>query len=194
MKQDKVEYKGVELELLWQEDHLKKKEQEFNDRKQSKSDKIKKVKEAKEAAEKKEAEEEESKEDDFKLPTGAILVISGLNDETMREDLKEKLSEDCQVDKDEDIAFIYYNKGESEAKLRFRKENRAKEVLEKIQKIENFEVKGAKVEVKVLEGEEETEFLKQALEDMKKVRQGRRGHKRRGGFGGRGRGGKRGRN
>ncbi len=77
---------------------------------------------------------------------------------------------------------------------RFNTEGAAKKLME--EKITSFEVKGDKVDVRVLEGEEEDAFLKQSLEDIKNRRKANKvraagGHKRRGGFQKGGRGGKR---
>lgn len=62
------------------------------------------------------------------------------------------------------------------------------------EKIKDFKVKEAEIEVKLLEGDEEKEYLDKALAVMKARKDKNRGHKRRHGGGGRGgRGGKRGR-
>ena len=183
MALDKVTYKEVDLERKWQEDYNEFKRQEFINKKKEKMEGKKKVKEAKEAAEKV-AEEEEG------LPKGAVLYIKDIGEETRREDIKEALNEVCQVS-GEDIAYVYFDKGDKEAKLRFKVEDAAKEVCAKIPEA-GLEIKGARVTVSLLEGEEEDDFLKMCLKDMKKWRSGggRGGHKRRGGFRG-GRGGKR---
>ena len=136
-----------------------------------------------------------------------MLKLDKLSETSTRETLRDKLKE-FGIEHT-DIAFIYYNKGESTACLRFKEENAAKNLLEKITASlmvkgeggddkQKFVVDGADVTVSVLEGEEEASFLAKCLSDMAENR-GRgsggrgRGHKRRGGFQG-GRGGKRHRN
>ena len=124
------------------------------------------------------------------MPTGATLVMEGLNGETMREDLKSRLAELYDVQND-DIAFVYYQKGEETAKLRFKTENAAIDLMKKVGENAKLEVKGAEAKLRVLEGEEEEQFLKKCIEDMAD-RRTMKGHKRKAGRGG-GRGGKRGR-
>ena len=112
--------------------------------------------------------------------------------------LREKLEKDFSVTHT-DIAFIYFNKGDPSASLRFKEEGAAKKLKEKIDASlvkadgddaaeKKFEVNGAEVEFSVLEGEEETKFLDKCLADMTENKnKSRGGHKRRGGFqGGRG--------
>merc|ERR1719481_1987499 len=109
----------------------------------------------------------------------------------IKDDIKEKF--DVNIDKDKgDIAFVTYEKGESEAKIRFRVENFAKPVAVKWVEMEKVEIKGAPVVGTLLEGEEEEKFLADSVQDLKNRRNKNRGHKRRGG-GHHGHGGKRGR-
>ncbi len=191
MALDKVEYKGQELTgRTWQSEYFEMKKKEFEDLKKEQLDRKKKVKEAKEAAEKVKDEDEEEKEEEEGLPTGTVLYLKGLNDETRREDIRERLEELFEV-QGTDVAFIYFNKGESEAKLRFKRENHAVEVSKMIPQGE-FEIKGTSVQSSVLEGDEEKAFLKKCLEEMKAwKKKGKGGHKRKGGFRGGGRGAKR---
>ena len=111
------------------------------------------------------SKEEDSEEKEGGLPKGSVLVLSGLNGETTREDIKEKLKSEHSVDTD-DIAFVYYQKGEETAKLRFKTEGAAVAVAKKIEG-GKLEVKGAETAVKALEGEEEEAFLKQCSADIK---------------------------
>ena len=99
------------------------------------------------------------------LPKGSVLVLSGLNGETTREDIKDKLKSEHSVDTD-DIAFVYYQKGEETAKLRFMTKGAAVVVAKKIEG-GKLEVKGTETAVKALEGEEEDAFLKQCSADIK---------------------------
>ncbi|TRY69293.1 hypothetical protein TCAL_12571 [Tigriopus californicus] len=186
-----LKYKDAELEVKWQSDYFADKNKESENKvKKAKAEK-QKLKDAKKAAEdedKKKAVEAEE------LPKGAVLVISKLSNETMREDIKSQLEKDCQSDPN-DIAFVYFQKGETEAKLRFREANKAVELKKKIDDLGKLTIQDTEVEVRVLEGEEEEEFLKKCVQDMIENKMSRKGHKRkhggRGGFGG-GRGGGRG--
>ena len=71
----------------------------------------------------------------------------------MREDIKAYLTAEFEVEK-EAVAFVYYQKGEAEAKLRFRNEGAAKEVKEKMDKKPD----GFKIEIK---GATEVNFKKE---------------------------------
>merc|ERR1719447_2269213 len=74
-------------------------------------------------------EAEVKQEEEFTLPKGSVLKLTGLGGEITREDIKEVLKEQCSVNIDNDggdIAFITYEKGEAEAKLRFKTEGGAK--------------------------------------------------------------------
>ncbi len=63
------------------------------------------------------------------------------------------------------IAWVYYNRGEPEAVMRFAEEDTAKSTLEKALEANGgkLEVKGANLECKVLEDEEELEFFKEKV-------------------------------
>ena len=184
----------------WQADYFDEKQKEYEEKRKEKKEAKNKVKKAKEGAEDAASEDKasEDKDEGEMLPKGSVLVFSGLNEETMREDIKAYLETEFGVEK-EAVAFVYYQKGEPEAKLRFRNEGGAKAVKDKMdEKPEDFkiEIKGATdVSCKLLEGEDEEAFLKQCMEDLKNRHKGNRGHKRKGGFNrGGGRGGKRARN
>jgi len=191
-------------ESMWQEDYNAMKQKEWEDNKLKKKQDKNKLQKAKQGGGddkaddkvKTDAKEGESEEKEEGLPKGSVLVFSGLNGETTREDLKEKLNSAFSVDT-ADIAFVYYQKGEDTAKLRFKTEGAAVAVAEKIEG-GKLEVKGAETSVKALEGEEEEVFLKECSADigahMAKKKGGRfGGHKRRGGGRGGGPGAKRGR-
>merc|ERR1712181_187416 len=74
-------------------------------------------------------EAEVKQEEEFTLPKGSVLKLTGLGGEITREDIKEVLKEHCSVNIDKDggdIAFVTYEKGEAEAKIRFKTEDGAK--------------------------------------------------------------------
>jgi len=187
-----------ELIRKWQKDYLDEKDKEFEDKKKQRREEKQSHKKAKEFAKGGEAKEHAADDDsteNVELPLGSVLQLEGFkeNGDTKREDIKEKLIEDFQMEATS-IAFVYYNKGETSAKLRFQNENAAKDLVgvmkEKLGD-KKFTVKNTEIEFKVLEGEEESDFLQQCKKDIaERKMQGKKSHKRRGGFSG-GRGGKR---
>jgi len=181
-------YNDKEMVIKFQKNYLEEKQKEYEEKKKSKGGNNKGGK-----------REETSKEDlakevdDFQMPRGAVLKLTGLGGDITREDLKELLKEkfEVNIDKDNgDVAFITYEKGEEEAKIRFKKENFAKPIAEKWTGTEDL--KEHKVEAALLEGEEEDKFLADSIRDLKNRRNKNKGHKRKAGsFNNRG--GKRGR-
>merc|ERR1719213_1370378 len=175
--------------MKFQKTYLEDKQNEINEKKKNKGGKG-----ANKAAAVAAKEESVKEVDDFKMPKGAVLKLSGLGGDITREDIKEVLKDNYQVniDKDKgDVAFITYEKGEAEAKIRFKVEDFAKPIAEKWIACDKVEVKDMVVAGSLLEGEEEEKFLAESVQDLKNRRNKNRGHKRRGGF--HGHGGKRGR-
>jgi len=193
-------YKGVELLRMKQRAYLDSKEAEYEEkRKQRGAGGDKKNGAA--IKEEDSTQDDEGDKQENKLPTGTVLKLTGISGDISREDIKGKLEADFEVNIQKeggDIAFITYNRGESEAKIRFRVENFAKTLMEKIEKAEKFVVKDIELKVSLLEGDEEAAFLEESLRDMKNTRSKQKNHKRKhsdrdGGRGGRGgRGGGRG--
>merc|ERR1711973_219678 len=127
------------------------------------------------------AEDKEDGKDQPKLPKGAVIKITGLGGDITREDIKDRLEKDFQVniDKDSgDIAFVPCQKGELEAKIRFKVENYAKDLMEKINKAEKIMVKENEVKITLVEGEEEDNFLADSLRDLRNQRSKNKNHKR----------------
>lgn len=177
---------GEELIRKWQADYFSEKEKEFSEKKAKKSQE----KKAKNKMVEESNKLEEEPEEENKLPKGATLFMKNFKDDTMREHIKEGLKAQFEVDP-ESIAFVDFEKGQTQGYIRFTEENAAQKLAEKIK---DFKVKEAEIEVKLLEGDEEKEYLDKALAVMKARKDKNRGHKRRHGGGGRGgRGGKRGR-
>ena len=181
----------------WLSDYLEEKDKEFEDKKKQRREEKQSQKKAKEFArggDSKEDEKDESSEN-IELPLGAVLELQGFteNGDTKREDIKEKLVEDFEIEATS-VAFVYYNKGETNAKLRFQNEGAAKKlavVMKEKLGDKQWSVKDTEIQYKVLEGDEESSFLQQCKKDIAERKlQGKKSHKRRGGFGG-GRGGKR---
>merc|ERR1719228_2280761 len=121
-------YKDHPLEIKFQKDYFEGKAKENEARKRGKTNK------SNDTVKVEVKEEKVDPKDEITLPKGATLKITGLGGEITREDIKEVLKEkfDVNIDKDKgDIAFVTYEKGELEAKIRFRVENFAKPVVEK---------------------------------------------------------------
>jgi len=176
-----------------QEDYNEEKKNEFEAKRQRTNDHKAGAKKVKDIVEQSEGKPQEEAN---RLPKGAVLKLDKLNDTTTREMLREKLEKDFGVSYT-DIAFIYYNKGEPSASLRFKEADAAINLKEKIaaslvkangdESEKKFEINGAEVDFSVLEGEEETAFLDKCLTDISEMKNKSRGsHKRRGGFQGRG--------
>merc|ERR1719210_369308 len=186
-------YKEETLLKKFQKDYLEEKKKEMEEKKNKYQKKDKKPKS--EGADGKE-EAEEKQEEEFKLPKVSVLKLTGLGGEVTREDIKEVLKDTFEVNIDKDggdIAFITYEKGEAEAKIRFKKEDFAKPIAEKWVGMETVDIKDLKVVGSLMEGEEEENFLAESVKDLKNRRnKNRHGHKRKGGFNNH-HGGKRGR-
>ena len=94
--------------------------------------------------------------------------MDGFKDTTSREDIKEVLGED--IDCDEAIAFVDFERGKTSGYIRFKEENAAKDLAEKLSekhKDDKLKVKEAEIEFKLLEGDEENEYLEKAAADIK---------------------------
>ena len=174
------------------------KDKEFEDKKKQRREEKQSQKKAKEFAkggDTKENYDDSNSTENVELPLGTVLQLEGFaeNGDTKREDIKDKLIEDFEMEANS-VAFVYYNKGETNAKLRFQNENAAKKlagVMKEKLGDTKLSIKDTDIEFKVLEGEEESNFLEQCKKDIRERKlQGKKSHKRRGGFGG-GRGGKR---
>jgi len=190
VEQQEVKYKDEDLVRKMQKKYFEDKGKEMDDKRKQRQNDKDKVQKAKGNV------KEETKEEDFTLPKGATLKFTGLGGEVTREDIKETLHKEFNVNIEQDngdIAFVTYNKGDEEAKIRFREENAAKPIAEKLVEKGKLTIGDREVTGSLLEGDEETQFLDDAVRDLKERRnRNRHGHKRRGGFQG-GRGGKRGR-
>merc|ERR550519_1526614 len=191
-----MEYRGAPLVRKFQKEYFAEKAKEVEERKAKYGNK-KQKKEGE--GEGKEEVKEEVKEEEFVLPKGSVLKLTGLGGEVTREDIKEVLKDQCQVNIEKDggdIAFITYEKGEAEAKIRFKKEDGAKAPAAALAALEKVEIKGMAVAASLLEGEEEDKFLADSAQDLRNRRNKNKGfkagQKRRGG-GHHGHGGKRGR-
>jgi len=169
---ESIKYKEEELIRKYQKDYLEEKNKEYEEKKKQRGEK---------KGNKEESKEEEQK-DEIKLPKGAVINITGLGGEITREDIKDTLNKEFEVniDKDSgDIAFVNYQKGEAEAKIRFKVENYGKSLMEKINKAEKVVIKEMEVKITLLEGEEEDQFLADSARELKNHRFKNKNHKRR---------------
>jgi len=177
---DVMKYKDVELIRMKQKPYLAQKAAELEEKRNKRNGGKNK---GKEAAKKEEIDKEtpsDATKDENKLPKGTVIKLTGLADgpEITREDIKSQLATDFEVDAG-DIAFVTYEKGQAEAKIRFKVENYGKTLMEKIEKAEKFLIKEVEIKTSLLEGEEEEQFLADSLRDMKSHRNKNKNHKRR---------------
>ncbi|XP_026325537.1 la protein homolog [Hyposmocoma kahamanoa] len=148
-----LKYGETDLLILSQEAYFQKKQEEYSEKKEKRDKKHKQ----KEAAFEKEKEE-------LKLPKGTVLYFSEAADTTKRENIKEAL-----VALEVDVAYIDFKVGDTKGWVRLAKENAAKEFAEKFPD-GKVKIGDADVVFKLLEDDEETEYLKRTVEDMVKKR------------------------
>ncbi|CAO1372538.1 unnamed protein product [Diamesa tonsa] len=173
VKKPRVQFEEKDLIRLLQTDYfeLKKQERQKKDKNKKKSAKV------------------EAPEPDVVLPKGSVVHFAGVKDELLaREDIKSKISE---IESSLEIAFVNFNKGESEGFIRFTKENDAQKIVDKLAD-SKMTVKENELTLRLVDGEEEEKFLEKAVQDMKdrrvhskKFTRGRDGGHRGGGRGGR---------
>ena len=110
------------------------------------------------------------------LPKGAVMFMEGFENDTSEKDIKEALFEKFYV-KDEDFALI--EKGETCGYVRFREENAAIELVAKMNEnlgtSKKLKIKGAEIDFRVLEGNEETAYLSHTLIVLKMSKNKKRG-------------------
>ena len=108
--------------------------------------------------------------DENKLPKGAVIFMEGFENDTSEKDIKEALFEKFDV---KDEAFALIEKGETCGYVRFHKENAAIELVAKMN--EKLKIKGAEIDFRVLEGNEETAYLSHTLIVLKMSKNKKRG-------------------
>ncbi|XP_047544634.1 la protein homolog [Vanessa atalanta] len=146
-----LKYNETDLLILWQDNYLQQKQEEYAAKK-DKKDKKHKGKDTKEEKE------------EFKLPTGTVLHFSQGHDKMTREDIKEALTPLGQ-----EIAYVDFKVGDAEGWVRLSKENSAKELAEKITD-GKIKIGESEVVFRVLEDEEEKTYLDKTVEEMSKRR------------------------
>ena len=176
LKLEEVKYNDQTLIKESQEDYIKRKGPEFEKMKESK----KKRDQEKEDKKKQREEAEEAYLREQKV-SGAVMHLKGLGEGVTREAIKELFDTFAK------IRWVDFEKGQSEAFVRFAEENKAKEALEAALKAGEGQVKlkGEKVEARIVEGEEEENYWKDLIKIlMENKKGGKRGAKK----GGRGNG------
>jgi len=95
---------------------------------------------------------------------GSVIHLKGLNKKITKDNIKELFHFYFK------IKWVDYNKGEPEAYVRFVEENKAQIAINValIEGNKKLKIKGAKLEYRVLEGEEEQKFLDNAIKKKKR--------------------------
>ncbi|XP_053694927.1 la protein homolog [Sabethes cyaneus] len=143
---EKLEYKGKELIRKMQDDYFEEKKSERK---------------------RKDKKKQEEKLDISHLPKGACVHLDGFGKETSRETIKDTI---LKLDESFEVAFIDYKKTDSNGVLRFANEGTGKKFVEKLTD-GKIKIDEEEITVRLLEGEEETEFLKRVVKDQQARRQ-----------------------
>ncbi|XP_063700564.1 la protein homolog [Culicoides brevitarsis] len=164
LKLEGVKHNEVALIRKWQDTYNEEKREERNANKK-----------------KKDAAKEEEEKEKIELPKGATINLDGFDPEATREKIRESLQEALGTTQ---IAFIEFEKGQTSGHVRFQEADSAKGVLERC-KDGKITVNDKEITVRVLEGEEEEEYLKEQINNIRERRQafnsrhkGRRGGNR----------------
>lgn len=178
MNVESVKYEDTELIRKWAADYTAGKAQEKEERRKKKADKTKKST-TEETKETEDDVEQNSAGTESKLPKGSIIYFSGVPENCTRENVKE-----CLDKFDADIAYIDFQRGNTEGWVRLQGENAAKPLLEKTDEGKVM-IQNTEVTCKVLEGEEEDKYLTKAMEDItasknkyNKTKRGKKGRAR----------------
>ncbi|XP_054272887.1 la protein homolog [Macrosteles quadrilineatus] len=175
LAREDVKYGDEVLIKMFQEEYIEQKRKERLE-----------LKEQKMLKRKRPESEMEDKADEKGLPKNATLHMTKIPEGLVRETVKEQL-EGLGIS----VAFIDYNKGDSEGWIRLFEEGSAEKVMKEcedgILKLKD----GQEVTLKPLEGEEEEKFLESARKSIldRRSKHNKPGRGRRGGGRGRGRGG-----
>ncbi|KAK0079372.1 hypothetical protein PV325_001345 [Microctonus aethiopoides] len=177
LARESVKYNEVELIKMFSEEYALSKAKEREESKRKNESKGKKNN--------KKAEEDEETEkpssDDVDLPKGSVLRFTGASEETYWEDLKTSL-----VDLGAEVAYVDYKPGQTEGWIRLQGTNAAQSILDKMTD-KKIKIDDTEVAFEILEGDEETTYLKKVKRDMASRKQKATKSKR--GRGKRGRGG-----
>lgn len=170
MELEELKYNETVLERETQEAYLERKAPALNRQKEERE-----KREAEREAKRQEREDAKNAFYKSQKVAGSVLHLKGLPAEGTRENLKELFDNHAQV------KWVDYSKGEPEAYLRFAEANKAQFALDEVKKA-NEEgkviLRGAELEVRVLEGEEEETFWQNTIEKLiegQKKKNARRG-------------------
>lgn len=159
---EEIKYNDKPLIRKWQADYLeekKKEREERNSKRKNKKDK-----------------QTENDEPKHKFPKGTILFMEGFTkDDTSREAIKSKVNEIV----GKEPAFVTFEKGQKEGYIRFSDENGAVDFASKLTD-NKVEIDGNDITIRVLEGEEEEQFLTNLSQTLEKIRQNNKGNKNKG--------------
>ncbi|XP_057304678.1 lupus La protein homolog B-like [Hydractinia symbiolongicarpus] len=121
-------------------------------------------------------DEQKNAEEDRKThrKPGCALYFKNVGEGTSREDLKTLFGEH------EKIAWVDFNRGETEGFVRFHDEGAAQKAIDAVKAASDGKImiNGVESTLRVIEGEEEENYWKMVDEDMKKQRQNRGGRGR----------------
>lgn len=95
------------------------------------------------------------------MPTGAVIFLDGLSETTTRESIKDAIAK-----LGGEVAFIDYNKGDKAGHVRLTSADAAKPVVAKMTD-SKLSVDSIEAAARILEGDEEKEFLVKVVENMK---------------------------
>lgn len=146
LKNEKLEYKGKELVRKMQDDYFEEKKAERK---------------------KKDKKKEEDRFNIDHLPKGASVHLAGFNKETSRETIKETI---LKLDESLEVAFIDYAKTDSEGTVRFAADDAGKNFMDKLTDAK-IKIDDEEITARLLEGEEEKEFLRKVVKDQQARRQ-----------------------
>ncbi|XP_033211553.1 la protein homolog [Belonocnema kinseyi] len=165
MEKDSVKYEETVLIRRWAAEYNAEKQKEREEKRQKKADQ-KDKKNPDQKQDKSATEPEKEEKEAFSLPKGSVLYFSGLENAT-REDIRDALTK-----LDAQIAYVDYTRGNESGHVRLAKENEAKTVFEKLEE-GKIKLGEKEVSVRVLEGDEEAEYLarmERELADLRKER------------------------
>ncbi|XP_037031403.1 la protein homolog isoform X1 [Bradysia coprophila] len=141
LKVEDLKHNDTVLTRLWQEDYYISKKGEREAEKQKKDEKL---------------------TPKINLPKGAVIFFEGCSEAMTRELIKEAVAKFA----DAEIAYIDYSKGDKSGYIRLTEENAAKTLIDKLDgnklKLDDTD----EATVRLIEGDEETEYLAKQVEQM----------------------------
>nr|XP_033323341.1 la protein homolog [Megalopta genalis] len=163
MARELIKYGNTELIKKWSVDYAIGKAKEKEDKRQKRSEH--KAKKNDTGKEKMDEDSGEENEKETTLPKGCVIHFSDVPEKCKREDIKERLGE-LQAS----VAFVDFRMGDKQGWVRLQGENSAKTLVDKM-KNNRVLINKKEVVCRILEGEEEEEYLAKAKEKMTMLRQ-----------------------